>query len=522
MSTLTQSTLTTVLCQSVADLRKVKVTDVEYINSSITYDEFFLRFLVPNRPCVFGPHITQDWRSVREWVTKDGRPNFNYLAQMFGSTVVPVADCRKIEYSAQPKSDMKLTEYLNYWQDIRQDPNSKDEKCLYLKDWHFTKTFPDYNAYTTPTYCASDWMNEYWDVKSSGADDYRFVYMGPKGSWTPFHADVFRSYSWSANICGRKRWLLFPPGQEDYLRDTLGNLVYDLTSRELHDENKYPHYRDACEPFEVIQGPGEVIFVPSGWHHQVFNIEDTISINHNWLNGCNVDLTWKFLQQELASVKASISDCIDMDNWDQQCQIIMKASTGIDYSEFLQLLWTVASTRLHQLHQFKKCHMESDMADGKCTIETLQVLAQKVTMESQTCERHLQSDEIKTTSTSEHSSSEMKILPDHPNPSPCAPGLKTLDVKSTTAPSGDTMFANQKKDLPQAKDKHKSALQLSESSNSAQKSFVWDWMYDLHRITEIVTLLLDNEDFCKIEKDKLCTDPQEFLTEISSALKNTP
>ena len=89
---------------------------------------------------------------------------------------------------------------------------------------------------------------------------------------TPFHADVFRSYSWSANICGRKRWLLFPPGQEDYLRDTLGNLVYDLTSRELHDENKYPHYRDACEPFEVIQGPGEVIFVPSGWHHQVFNI----------------------------------------------------------------------------------------------------------------------------------------------------------------------------------------------------------------------------------------------------------
>ena len=49
----------------------------------------------------------------------------------------------------------------------------------------------------------------------------------------------------------------------------------------------------------------------------------------------------------------------------------------------------------------------------------------------------------------------------------------------------------------------------------------WHWIYDLRRITEIVTLLLDNEDFCKIEKDKLCTDPQEFLTEIISALKNT-
>ncbi len=80
---------------------------------------------------------------------------------------------------------MKLTEYLNYWQDIGKDTNSKDEQCLYLKDWHFTKTYPDYKAYTTPIYCSSDWMNEYWDVKpaSSGADDYRFVYMGPKGSW---------------------------------------------------------------------------------------------------------------------------------------------------------------------------------------------------------------------------------------------------------------------------------------------------------------------------------------------------
>jgi len=37
--------------------------------------------------------------------------------------------------------------------------------------------------------------------------------MGPRGSWTALHADVLRSFSWSFNVCGRKRWLLFPPGQ---------------------------------------------------------------------------------------------------------------------------------------------------------------------------------------------------------------------------------------------------------------------------------------------------------------------
>jgi hypothetical protein len=35
--------------------------------------------------------------------------------------------------------------------------------------------------------------------------DYRFVYLGPAGSWTPLHSDVLRSHSWSANVAGRKR-----------------------------------------------------------------------------------------------------------------------------------------------------------------------------------------------------------------------------------------------------------------------------------------------------------------------------
>ncbi len=29
-----------------------------------------------------------------------------------------------------------------------------------------------------------------------------------------------------------------------------------------------------------LQGAGEAIFVPSGWHHTVENLQDTLSINH--------------------------------------------------------------------------------------------------------------------------------------------------------------------------------------------------------------------------------------------------
>lgn len=95
---------------------------------------------------------------------------------------------------------------------------------------------------------------------------------------TPFHADVFRSYSWSANICGRKKWLLYPPGQEEFFRDTHGNLPYDVTSAELQDRGLFPHSEEACQPLEIIQEAGEIIFVPSGWHHQVYNLVRTVKV----------------------------------------------------------------------------------------------------------------------------------------------------------------------------------------------------------------------------------------------------
>ena len=90
----------------------------------------------------------------------------------------------------------------------------KDD-CRYLKDWN-----SQYNAYTTPSYFCSDWLNEWWELKTDSEyrNDYRFVYIGPKNSWTPFHADVFGSFSWSANIVGKKRWIFFPPGEEIKLK----------------------------------------------------------------------------------------------------------------------------------------------------------------------------------------------------------------------------------------------------------------------------------------------------------------
>jgi len=45
------------------------------------------------------------------------------------------------------------------------------------------RDFPDYSSYSTPVFFQSDWLNEFWDSRTDCSDDYRFVYIGPKGSW---------------------------------------------------------------------------------------------------------------------------------------------------------------------------------------------------------------------------------------------------------------------------------------------------------------------------------------------------
>ncbi|XP_064112144.1 2-oxoglutarate and iron-dependent oxygenase JMJD4-like isoform X3 [Macrobrachium nipponense] len=320
------------------------------LTQPISYDDFFREFLEKNKPCVFSSEFTREWRARSDWVTPIGIPDVQYFVEQFGDADVPVADCDQKHYDSQEKKTYKLKDYIHYWNGLRETSCGKNQ-CLYLKDWHFVQAYPDYGAYTTLHYFASDWLNEFWQVRDDIQDDYQFVYMGPKGSWTPFHADVFRSYSWSANVCGRKRWVFYPPGEDQYLRDPFGTPIYDIDSSDLSDSSKYPKAASASGRLEVIQEQGETIFVPSGWHHQVWNLEDTISINHNWLNGTNIQVAWHFLVESLNQVEFAIQDCKDMEDWVGQCQLLLRVTHGMDYKEFYTFLRTVAQRRISCLSE---------------------------------------------------------------------------------------------------------------------------------------------------------------------------
>ena len=151
---------------------------VPKLEPNVSYNYFFENFLLCNRPCII-KNVSDGWGSTKHWI-KDKNLNVDYFKEKYKQVSVPVANCGKKVYNVQEKCMMTLEEYLNYWEERQ---NKKTEESFYLKDWHFTKDFPSEEIYRVPSYFASDWLNEYFCKKKDLNDDYRFVYIGPRGSW---------------------------------------------------------------------------------------------------------------------------------------------------------------------------------------------------------------------------------------------------------------------------------------------------------------------------------------------------
>lgn len=191
--------------------------------------------------------------------------------------------------------------------------NSSEDPNIYLKDWHLQKQWESFHhneeLYTTPEIFQYDLLNDYLIRFTDG--DYRFVYWGPSGSRTYLHSDVMNSFSWSYNVSGEKEWTFYLPEHHDVA-------------------NNHP------ESFKIVQKSGETVFVPAGWKHEVRNLMETISINHNWIVPVSLDLTWACMLDEIQAVEQ------EMISWGMNSyeirESMLSGCFGLDLSTFFLVI----------------------------------------------------------------------------------------------------------------------------------------------------------------------------------------
>lgn len=113
------------------------------------------------------------------------------------------------------------------------------------------------------------------------------LWVGTGGAHTPCHQDTYGT-NLVAQLVGTKTWVLFPPDQGHLLK--AGRLpyeessVYSQANLSRLDRNSWETLAllDQTTPYLVTLYPGEVLYVPRHWWHQVTCQEWSISVN-TWL-----------------------------------------------------------------------------------------------------------------------------------------------------------------------------------------------------------------------------------------------
>ncbi|MBA0835454.1 hypothetical protein Goarm_007733 [Gossypium armourianum] len=169
---------------------------IEKVNGKeLFYSEFAEKYLAGNQPVLL-TGLMDDWTASKHWVSSNGQPNLIFFPTHFGKSKVQVADCDTREFTDQKRIEMSVSEFVNHWlQGSKENHDVNGKSVLYLKDWHFVKEYPEYQAYITPLFFTDDWLNLYLDnyhmhddldadrvSNDISCSDYRFVYMGAKGS----------------------------------------------------------------------------------------------------------------------------------------------------------------------------------------------------------------------------------------------------------------------------------------------------------------------------------------------------
>lgn len=235
------------------------VEPIERIDAP-TREQFAARYLHASRPVILRG-LTRDWLSPSQWTPER-------MAATYGDARVVAAVLAGGTLLDDPESGVLFRRVT--LRDFVQSLTAPGEAAHYVMAP--ASNFPAalQQDYRVPEYCLGA---PHLGIK---------VWLGKSGTVTPVHRDV--PHNLHVHLTGRKRWLLFPPGNGSrmYSRGLLSGMPnFSHVDPEHPDYQRYPRFREMHAMGGVL-GSGETLFIPHGWWHHTRSLDDAVSMNFWW------------------------------------------------------------------------------------------------------------------------------------------------------------------------------------------------------------------------------------------------
>lgn len=301
------------------DIRDFNISSVSIIRNTLSSLEFLRDYVSSNKPVVIDNGCLSNWNALHRWLSDD------YLCQTAGNCQVTVA------LTPHGRADCPVhlpTEHISTTEGIQELPNDRECFALpYQEKMTLTDFFSLLKRSTLSQTAAVPYLqfqNDSLrtelpcllsDIDENGLQwasdafdslpDATNIWIGSNRSITSWHKDHYENIY--VVIRGRKIFKLFPPAdvfrmqltkypvatyqfQSQCDKKEAADLVPVLHSpREetlwssILPGNISSHMHDAESPIIVTLEPGQILYLPSCWWHEVHNAADnnetTIAVN---------------------------------------------------------------------------------------------------------------------------------------------------------------------------------------------------------------------------------------------------
>ena len=232
--------------------------------SALSREEFLERYVRACRPVVL-TDVTHDWPAMHRWSPAD-------LRRRFGEQTVEIqdgrdADPRYEENKLAHRRNVPLAPFVDRvlaggpTNDYYMTANNE-----VLRTPQFAPLLDDIGS--LPPACDRTQLAQ----RSS-------FWFGPAGTRTPLHHDTLMLFH--TQVVGRKRWRLVSPLETPKLYNYNG--VFSPIDVDQPDLNRYPLF-DQVTVLDVVVEPGETMFLPLAWWHQVLSLDVSLSFSYSNLD----------------------------------------------------------------------------------------------------------------------------------------------------------------------------------------------------------------------------------------------